>query len=145
MLILGMISAHLFPHIYIPGGSMDVSPVFPMRVFFDGGCGVCTSEMRTYRTREHGGRLIFIDIHAPWFDPAPYGIPGEEFMKELHAIDSAGHIYRGVEAFRAIWKAFPGSKKYGVLHLLVAIPGINFMSKLLYRAFARIRGHLPKM
>lgn len=124
---------------------MAVSPVFPVRVFFDGGCGVCASEMRTYRTREHGGRLIFINIRAPWFDPAPYGITGEEFMHELHAIDACGHVYRGIDAFRAIWKAFPDSRKYGVLDSIVVIPGINLVSKLLYRAFARIRGHLPKM
>jgi predicted DCC family thiol-disulfide oxidoreductase YuxK len=124
---------------------MRVSPVYPLRVFFDGGCGVCTSEMRTYRTREHGGRLVFIDIRAPWFDPAPYSITGEEFLHELHAIDASGHVYRGVDAFRAIWKAFPDSRKYDMLNAIVLIPGVNLVSKILYRAFARIRGHLPKM
>lgn len=124
---------------------MAVPPLFPLRVFFDSGCGLCTSEMRTYRNREHGGRLIFIDMRAPWFDPTPYGIPREDFMLELHAIDSAGRVYRGVEAFRAIWRAFPDSRRYDMLDSLLAIPGINCISRLLYRVFARIRGHLPKM
>ena len=123
---------------------MMPAPVFPLRVFFDGGCGVCSSEMRTYRRREHGGRLVFIDIRSPRFDPSPYGISKKEFMHELHAIDANGEIFRGVDAFRAIWKAFPGSSCFGILNGLVNIPGINYLARLSYRIFARMRKHLPK-
>jgi predicted DCC family thiol-disulfide oxidoreductase YuxK len=123
---------------------MKRTPAFPLKVFFDGGCGVCTSEMRTYRSRENGGRLLFIDIRSPGFDPSPHGISRKEFMRELHAIDSEGHVYRGVDAFRAIWKAFPGSGWFGFLEGFVNIPGVNYLSRLAYRIFARLRKHFPK-
>jgi predicted DCC family thiol-disulfide oxidoreductase YuxK len=99
--------------------------------------------MRTYRSRNSGGRLIFIDIRSPRFDPSPYGISKVEFLRELHAIDAEGNVYRSVDAFRAIWKAFPDYGRYDMLEGLVNIPGINYLAKLSYRIFARIRKHFP--
>lgn len=43
--------------------------------------------MEVYRRKKHAGRLLFVDISAPGFDPAPYGIALEAFMYEMHAID----------------------------------------------------------
>jgi len=123
---------------------MATSPEFPLQVFYDGGCSVCSTEMKAYRNREYGGRLIFININAPGFDPAPFGITREAFMCELHAIDREGRIYRGVDALRAIWQAYPASTRYMLLGGLVALPGINFIARLFYKGFARIRKHLPK-
>jgi predicted DCC family thiol-disulfide oxidoreductase YuxK len=120
------------------------SPEFPLQVFYDGGCSVCSTEMKAYRNREYGGRLIFININAPGFDPTPFGITREAFMRELHAIDREGRIYSGVDALRAIWRAYPASTRYMLLGGLIALPGINFISRLLYRLFAMARNHLPK-
>jgi predicted DCC family thiol-disulfide oxidoreductase YuxK len=99
--------------------------------------------MASYRQQEHAGRLIFVDISNPEFDPAPHGITMDAFMYELHAIDRAGHVYRGVEAFRAIWLAFPASTWYGLLGTLVTLPGVNILARLAYWSFARARKYLP--
>ncbi len=123
---------------------MPDAPAFPLHIFFDGSCSVCAVEMEMYRRKEHGGRLRFVDISAPGFDPFPYGITLDAFMYEMHAIDHDGRVYRGVEAFRAIWQAFPASTRYGLLGALVALPGVNFLARLAYRGFARIRKFLPK-
>lgn len=119
-------------------------PAFPLRVFYDGSCSVCAGEMEVYRRKEHGGRLVFVDVSDPEFDPTPYGITLDAFMYEMHAIDGAGRVYRGVEAFRAIWRAFPASTLYGLLGALVTTPGIDSLARLAYRGFARIRKYLPK-
>jgi predicted DCC family thiol-disulfide oxidoreductase YuxK len=100
--------------------------------------------MEAYRRKEHGGRLLFIDIGAQWFDPTPYGIALDAFMYEVHCIDRQGRIYRGVKAFRAIWLAFPASTRYRLLAALVDIPGVNFLARLIDRVFARIRKYPPK-
>ena len=120
------------------------SYAFPLQDFYDGSCSICAAEMELYRRREHGGRLIFVDVSRPDFDPAPYGIALGAFMHEMHAIDSQGRVYRGVEAFRAIWHAFPASTWYGFLGTLIALPGMNLLARLAYRGFARIRRYLPK-
>jgi predicted DCC family thiol-disulfide oxidoreductase YuxK len=119
-------------------------PTYPLQIFFDGSCSVCATEMAVYRRKEHAGRLVFVDIGAPEFDPAPYGITLEAFMHEMHAIDREGRVYRGVEAFRAIWQAFPASTWYGLLGALVTLPGVKLLARLSYWSFARIRRFLPK-
>lgn len=123
---------------------MAETPVFPLQVFYDGSCSVCAREMEAYRHKEHGGRLLFVDIGAPEFDPAPFGITLDAFMYEMHCIDREGHIYRGVEAFRAIWLAFPESARYRLLAALIDLPGVNRLARFIYRVVARNRKYLPK-
>ena len=123
---------------------MPDTPAYPLQIFYDGACLVCAAEMDVYRHKAHNDRLRFVDISARDFDPAPYGISLEEFMYELHAIDREKHVYRGVEAFSAIWQAFPPLTLYGLLGALVMFPGVNPLARLGYWSFARIRKFLPK-
>ena len=123
---------------------MPDAPAFPLQIFYDGSCSVCATEIDVYRRKDHGGRLIFVNISSPAFDPAPHGITLDSFRHQMHAIDRQGRVYRGVEAFGAIWRAFPASPWYRFLSALIALPGINNLARLSYRGFARIRKYLPK-
>lgn len=123
---------------------MREMPEFPLKVFYDGSCYVCSTEMFVYMRKEHGGRLEFVDISDPAFNPREYGISQDEFMYQMHAIDRGGHVYRGVDAFRAIWQAFPGSAWYGFLSGLTTLPVVGPLARLAYRAFARFRRYLPR-
>lgn len=119
-------------------------PDFPVRVFYDGSCVVCSREMAHYQRQDHHGRLVMVDIGAADFDPHRYGIPLSDFMNQLHVIDAGGHTYRGVEGFWAIWQAFPSSSLYGLLGTVLTLPLINRFARLGYRGFARLRHYLPK-
>lgn len=123
---------------------MPNNPDFPLRVFYDGSCYVCAAEIAHYMTLEHGGKLFAVDISDPFFDPEPLHIPREKFMHELHAIDRNGHVFRGVEAFWAIWQAFPAATVYGSMGSVITMPLVNPIARLLYKGFARIRPYLPK-
>lgn len=119
-------------------------PDFPLRVYFDGSCSVCATEIEHYLHRDGDGRLVAVDISAADFDPEPLRISRDVFMYELHAIDRSGRVYRGVEAFWAIWQAFPAGTIYGVLGVVITLPLINPVARMFYRWFARIRPFLPK-
>ena len=123
---------------------MTKQPEFPIRVFYDGSCSVCAAEIGHYLRQDHGGKLLAVDISAQDFDPEPYLIPLEAFMYELHVIDQRGEVYRGVEAFWAIWQAFPTSTIYGVMGAVIRMPVVNPVARLLYKGFAQIRTYLPK-
>lgn len=123
---------------------MPNKPDFPIRVFYDGSCIVCATEIEHYLRKDHGGRLIAVDISATDFNPGLFGIPLESFMYELHCIDQKGDIYRGIEAFWAIWQAFPSSSWFGLLGSIVTMPVVNPVARLIYKSFARIRKYLPK-
>ena len=123
---------------------MPVEPQFPLQIFYDGACSVCASEIEHYGRLNHEGRLLMVDISAPDFDPGVYGITLAEFMYQLYVIDQAGKIYCGVEAFWAIWQAFPASTLFGFMGKMITLPGINLIARVCYKAFARIRRYLPR-
>jgi hypothetical protein len=52
-------------------------------------------EMFVYMRKDHGGRLEFVDISTPGFNPQNYGINLDNFMFQMHAIDRSGRVYRG--------------------------------------------------
>lgn len=123
---------------------MPTQPDFPLRVFYDGACSVCSREIEHYVRRDQNRRLIPVDISASNFDPTPYDITLDEFMYELHVIDRGGRVYRGVEAFWAIWQAFPTSTFFGLMGTLITLPVIHPVARLCYKGFARLRPYLPK-
>lgn len=123
---------------------MRTKPRFPLRVFYDGACPVCAAEVERYGRQDQAGRLILVDISTPAFDPLPFNITLAEFMYQMHAIDRTGRVYRGVEAFWAIWQAFPASTLFGLLGKLITLPLLNPLARLCYRGFARLRRYLPK-
>lgn len=123
---------------------MTVSPVFPLRIFYDGSCPVCATGVEHYRRKDRDGRLIPVDISAPGFDPTPFRITLKEFMYQMHGIDQSGRVYRGMEAFWAIWQAFPSSTLLGLCGKLIMLPVVNPAARFCYRVFAGIRGYLPK-
>ena len=123
---------------------MKVSPVFPLHIFYDGSCSVCAIEVERYGRKDRDGRLILVDISTPEFDAAAFGITLAEFMYQMHVIDQSGRVFRGVEAFWAIWQAFPSSTLLGLCGKLIMLPLINPLARLGYYMFANIRGYLPK-
>ncbi|HEX9078238.1 MAG TPA: DUF393 domain-containing protein [Desulfuromonadaceae bacterium] len=123
---------------------MPTKPLFPLRIFYDGACSVCATAIERYGRMDREGHLILVDINAPDFDPAPLGITLDELMYQMHVIDRNGAVYRNVEAFWAIWQAFPASTWLGLLGKLVTLPLVNPVARLCYRSFARIRRYLPK-
>ena len=123
---------------------MPHAPTFPITVFYDGACSICAAEIEQYQRQDQAGRLILVNISAPDFRPEQYGIELQAFMYELHVFDQTGTIYKGIEAFWAIWQAFPASTLYGVLGTLINLPLIKPLARLGYCGFARIRRYLPK-
>lgn len=117
---------------------------FPLQVFYDGACLVCSHEMEGYRKRNPENRLAFIDISAVDFDADQYGKTREDFMAQIHARDADGNFYTGVDAFVAIWQAYPSGSFYRLLGVVVGLPGIDLFSRFGYRTFARHRHLLPK-
>lgn len=117
---------------------------FPLEIFYDGSCMVCSTEMQVYRKSNPKGRLRFIDISAADFDAAVYGKSQADFMARMHVRDAAGEFTTGVEAFSTIWQAYPSASVYRLFSTLIGLPGINFLSRFGYAVFARYRHLLPK-
>jgi len=120
------------------------APRFPLTVFYDGACIVCATEIEHYLKKDHGGKLLAVDISSHDFDPAPYKISMTDFMQQLHAIDQDSQVFKGIDSFWAIWQAFPPSTIYGIMGRIIQSPLVNRLARIGYWMFARIRPYLPK-
>ncbi|MEA5412256.1 DUF393 domain-containing protein [Synechococcus sp. BA-120 BA3] len=73
-----------------------------LTLLFDGGCPLCLREVNTLRRRDRGvGRLAFVDVNDPAYDPARHGgITYAEAMGRMHALRADGGVIRDLEVFR---------------------------------------------
>ncbi len=123
---------------------MNKRPAYPIKIFYDGSCVVCSTEMEHYREKDLSGNLIFIDITAKDFRPETYGKSREELMLRLHVLDSEGRYYTGADGFPPIWRGLPPESAYLLLAWLIEMPLVNQIAKAVYFIFARLRRFLPK-
>jgi len=121
-----------------------MTSAYPLEIFYDGKCIVCSREIDHYRRNNPADRLIFIDISEVGFDAGHYVKSHEEFMAKMHVRDARGTFLTGVDAFLAIWQAYPSGSRYRMLAQLVSLPAITPMIRVGYALFARCRHLLPK-
>jgi predicted DCC family thiol-disulfide oxidoreductase YuxK len=78
---------------------------FPLTLLYDATCPVCSLEMDHLRERNHAGALRFVDIAAPGFDPATYGVTLAALNAEIHGVRPDGSLIRGVPVLRLAYTA----------------------------------------
>ena len=79
--------------------------IYPLTLLYDANCPVCALEMDHLRERTEGGLLVFVDICAEGFDPAPYGVSFEAMDAEIHVELPDGSVIKGVEVLRLAYDA----------------------------------------
>jgi predicted DCC family thiol-disulfide oxidoreductase YuxK len=82
-----------------------MSAIYPLTLLYDATCAVCALEMDHLRSRNAAAKLVFVDIGAPGFDPAPYGVTLGEMNAEIHARRADGEVIRGVQVLRLAYEA----------------------------------------
>ena len=118
-----------------------MSITYPLTIFYDGACGVCSTEMAYYQSIADQPTL-FVNIASDQFCAESYGKTEEEFQRELHVCDAAGNFTTGVEAFRTLWDALP-APFYPMLSAFVGLPGVHIATCAGYAIFAKFRHLLP--
>lgn len=116
--------------------------LYPAKVFYDGECPLCRREAAHFRTRDKTGQLQFVDIAATGFDARRYGLDPVRIHEVMHAQTADGRTHTELDAFRVIWRAMPRLSLAGVLLLIFALPGMNYLGGIAYRWFARNRYRL---
>lgn len=121
---------------------MNAANLWPLKVFYDGACPVCTRAMMVYRRRDALAHIEWIDVTRPGFDAAAYGLDAGKLRRAMHAITPDRRIFTRTAAFVKIWEALPPTGGRRFLRALFAIPGMIAVANLFYRAFARNRYRL---
>ena len=108
---------------------------YPLTLFYDAACPVCSLEMDHLRERDLAGRLIFVDIGAPGFDATAYGATLQAMNAEIHAKRPDGSMLKGVEVLRLAYDAVG----LGWVLRASAWPLLRPAFDVAYRGFARHR------
>lgn len=119
---------------------MTTNPTPELTVYFDGACRLCRGEMALLMQRNAAGRLAFVDIAAPGFDPAPLGVRLDAMLSLIHARRSDGRWLIGVPALQAIYEATGFDRLAGWLRR----PGVARLAARAYPWIVRHRHHLPR-
>ncbi|MDR1889543.1 MAG: DUF393 domain-containing protein [Zoogloeaceae bacterium] len=109
--------------------------IYPLEFLYDGQCAICRFDVANLRRRDAQHRLVFIDITAPDFDPAPYGRSKEALLARIAARRADGVIVEGPEVFRLALAAIG----FGGLVAPTRWPVFRRIAEYAYAWFARHR------
>lgn len=107
-----------------------------LTVFYDGGCTLCSREVRHYMRLDQGHQIDWIDISSTPHRLADYDLTFETAMYDLHVVKNDGEILSGVAAFIAIWTTL---SQYRWLAALCELLPVRRSLELAYPVFARWR------
>ncbi|MFM8899347.1 MAG: thiol-disulfide oxidoreductase DCC family protein [Burkholderiales bacterium] len=82
-----------------------MNAVYPLTLLYDAACPVCSLEMDHLRQRDTAGRLVFVNINEPGFDPRRYGATLAEMNAVIHGVQPDGSLLHGVEVLRLAYAA----------------------------------------
>ena len=72
------------------------------KIYYDGGCPVCSREMAQYRRARGAEKLEFIDVSTCAPAALGAGLTRDEAMARLHVRDADGRMVSGAAAFAAL-------------------------------------------
>ncbi len=111
-----------------------------LTLYFDNACPFCRREMARLRRWDRSGRLAFVDIAGPGFDPAPLGVSLAAMNTEMHGLRADGAMLVGTDAILAAytlagraWLVWP-----------LRVPALRPMLASAYRGFARNRYRISR-
>lgn len=106
-----------------------------LTLYFDGKCPFCCAGMARLAAWDRAGRLAYVDIVAPGFDPSHLGVDMAALNRELHSRTHDGQVLVGIDS---MLRAYPlAGQGWRVLPLRV--PGLRSVCSWSYRLFARHR------
>jgi len=112
-----------------------------LTLYYDGLCPFCVASMRRLRGWDRAGRLAFVDIAAPGFDPAPLGVGLAALRRELHALRADGVLLVGIDSMLAAYTLAGRARRVWLLRIRPLRPGLAA----LYRWFARHRYRMSRL
>jgi predicted DCC family thiol-disulfide oxidoreductase YuxK len=113
---------------------------YPLTLYYDGACPICSLEMDHLRERSTDGRLVFVDIDAPGFDAAAVGVAQRDLMAEIHGRTADGRLLRGLPVLRHAYAA----AGLGAWLATSGWPLLRPLADIGYRLFARHRQALSR-
>jgi predicted DCC family thiol-disulfide oxidoreductase YuxK len=121
--------------IYQANYKVSVMNRYPLTLFFDSYCPVCSAEMKELEKLDTAGNLRFEDIHVDDFSARFPHIDPVAANKIMHGVYADGTMILGLDVAHQSWRAVGQKRWLGILRL----PVVRWFSDLGYLFFARYR------
>jgi predicted DCC family thiol-disulfide oxidoreductase YuxK len=108
----------------------------PMKIYYDGGCPICSREIAFYKARPGADNFIWVDVSSAGPTDLGEGLTREQAMARMHVREADGTLLSGAEAFGAMWRQMPGFKGLG---WLLVMPPFGAIAEFGYRIFLVFR------
>jgi len=114
--------------------------LYPLTLYYDGSCQLCSAEIRNLALRNTLGRLRFVDCSPADFNSPIPGTCRADLMQQMHALGAQGQVLRAVDVFMAAYRAvgLPGVGR------LLAHPVVRPIADRAYPWIVRNRHRLPR-
>ncbi len=107
-----------------------------LTVFFDQNCSICSFEMEKLKKRKQTGKVIYASLESEEeFKKKAPQIPYESARKKIHAIDSTGTIFKGIDALSEVY----ARTNFLATAVLLKAPGFHQFFTVAYAAWAKLR------
>ena len=112
-----------------------------LTMYFDGDCPFCRTETDRIRRWDRAGKLAFVDISAPGFDPSALNLSMADFHREVISRTSDGTLLAGIDTIWAVYSLVGR----GWLVWPLGVPGVRTLFARPYHWFARNRYTLSRV
>ena len=108
-----------------------------LALLYDGSCAMCTEGVNKACRFDNSGNLEPIDLFEPAVHARFPDLKPENLVKELHAVDDSGRVYRGARAVNEILRRQNGPRSW--LAYLWYMPGYAWLAEWQYKQIAASR------
>jgi predicted DCC family thiol-disulfide oxidoreductase YuxK len=112
-----------------------------LTLYYDGNCPFCVAGMDRLRAHDRAGKLAYVDIAQPGFDPSHLNASMEQLNLEIYSLTGEGKVLVGVDSLLAAY-TLAGR---GWLVWPLRVPLLRDVLSWLYRAFARNRYTMSRL
>ena len=104
-----------------------------IKVFYDGGCKVCSKEIKFYSRLDKNNKIEWVNILT---DNCNTLIQKKRLLEILHVQKTNGEIVTGVNAFYVIWREL---KYFRVLSFFLKLPFFRVIAEIFYKVWLKFR------
>ncbi|MEM8649401.1 MAG: DUF393 domain-containing protein [Pseudomonadota bacterium] len=112
-----------------------------LKVFYDGGCPLCESEISFYKKRSGAEQVDWVDVSNTNEEYVHPGLSRAEALARFHVVTKEGEVLSGGRAFAGLWRSISVFKPFG---WIFRIKPLAWLLDRLYDYFLRHRPRLQK-
>ena len=112
-----------------------------LKVFYDGGCPICTREIGFYQKRSCAENIEWVNLNEASDDFVHPGLSREKALARFHVATPDGELLSGGTAFARMWQALPAFRLFG--HIFRLWP-LNLLLDIAYDKFLVLRPRIQK-